>query len=98
MKKPFRSKFKVSDTLDVIIEDDGKYDPTGILSLRLIDKDKKPLQSTPILASEIPKLVKALVEAAMALEEKGITLTMYNAGYEDGKEGREPTVDPPVAK
>lgn len=94
MKKRSRLKFSVSKSLDVVIEDDGRLDPTGILNLRLTGKDKKVLHSTPILASEVPDLVRALVAATMALEEKGLTLTMYNAGYQDAKEGRAPAVEP----
>lgn len=87
-------KFPVSTTLDVILDDDGKHDPTGILSLRLIDKDGQQLRTTPILPSEVPELIKALVSAAMVLERKGSELTAYDAGYQDCKEGRPPEVVP----
>ena len=89
-----KSQFPVSSTLEIVIEDDGRCDPTGILSLVLFGEDKKPIQSSPILPTEVPELVKALVSAALALEQKGLTLTTYNAGYEDAKEGRPPEVKP----
>lgn len=87
-------RFRISDHLDVVIDDDGLHDPTGILCIRWFDKDRTQLGSLPILPGDVADLVKALVLGAMALEQKGVRLTMYNAGYLDGREGRPPEVEP----
>jgi len=83
----------VCSYLNIIIEDDGSKDPTGILSLNLLDKKGKTVGSLPIIPSDVPELVKALTIGALELEKKGTSLVSYDAGYKDAQDSREPELE-----
>ncbi len=60
----------ISSNLNILIEDDGDKDPTGILSLCLLGKNGETIDSLPIIPSDIPELLKAITIGALELEKK----------------------------